>query len=132
MTIPANNIAGARLVILNATIWAVTVVPIFAPIPTKTACVMVIRLALTNPMSMTVVALELWMTAVTPAPRPTAAKRLDVRVSRPLLSLSPAAASRLSDISFMPYKNNPNPPNNASICTNSIYKLLQKALRALI
>ncbi len=53
-------IAGsAMFVSLNAISWAVIVVPIFAPMITPTACFKVISPALTNPTTITVVALLL-------------------------------------------------------------------------
>ena len=49
-------------------IHAVTVVPTFAPMITLIACFKVMSPEFTKPTTMTVVAEELWMTAVTPRP----------------------------------------------------------------
>ncbi len=118
---PANRINGAISVILNAMICAVMVVPMLAPIPTLIACISDMSPALTNPTSITVVADELWMTAVTPAPTPTAANLFFVSFSSPSRSLSPAMASRPSDISFMPYRKSPRPPSTIAKSQKSIY-----------
>lgn len=58
------------------TIIPVMVVPIFAPIIIAVACIKLITPAFTNPITITLVAEELWINAVTEAPTPTPAKRL--------------------------------------------------------
>ena len=72
-------------------IQAVTVVPIFAPIITPTACVRVSSPAFTKLTTITVVALEDWMIAVMLRPVSTLLKGFDVMAARKDLSLSPAA-----------------------------------------
>ncbi len=56
----------------NAMICAVMVVPMFAPKMMPIDCTRFRSPALTKPITMTVVALEDWMTAVTNAPATTA------------------------------------------------------------
>ena len=83
-----------------------------APIITPMAWRSVIRPALTKPTSMTVVALLLWMTAVTAAPTTTPLSSVDVRADSTLLILSPAARRSPSPSSVMPYKKRPRPPRS--------------------
>ncbi len=54
---------------LNATIWAVNVVPISCPIITPMACCNVIKLALIKPIIVTISRLLLWIRAVATAPK---------------------------------------------------------------
>ena len=65
---PAARIGRAILLTLKASIWAVIVVPIFAPRMTATLCDVDIRPAEINPTSSTVVIDDDWMIAVTAAP----------------------------------------------------------------
>lgn len=67
----------------------VTVVPIFAPMMMPTAWVSFIIPEFTKPTTMTVVADDDWMIAVTPAPKRTALIGFDVSFSRILSSLPP-------------------------------------------
>ncbi len=71
----------------------VTVVPILAPMITPIACARFIRPALTNPTTMTVVADELWITAVIAAPSITPVSLFLVSTSRSDFILFPAAFS---------------------------------------
>jgi hypothetical protein len=57
-TTPVAMAGKASFVSLKAMSWAVTVVPTLAPKIMPTACCSVIRPAVTNPMSITVVADE--------------------------------------------------------------------------
>ena len=75
----------------HATSQAVTVVPIFAPMMTLIACARVRRPAFTKLTTITVVALEDWITDVIPNPVNTPLKGLDVIAERKLRNLSPAA-----------------------------------------
>ena len=100
--VPANMNNGAISSNLNATNCAVIVVPILAPIITPAACARLISPAFTKPTTITVVALLLWITAVTMAPIPTPNKRLLVTFSRIRFSPSPAAFSNPSPINFIP------------------------------
>ena len=83
--------SAAESAIMNAE----TVVPIFAPIITDAACVSVISPTLTKPTIITVVADELFTSAVTAAPVPTPAKRFAVALPISLLMDFPAAFSML-------------------------------------
>ena len=87
---PAATSPSAAFVTLKATIWAVMVVPMLAPMITPTACVSVISPAEINPITSTVVTEDDWMIEVTIVPARTPVKRLEVRRSRILLSRSPA------------------------------------------
>jgi len=121
--IPIPNASGAKPVKSNDTIWAVIVVPIFAPIITPTACGSPIRPALTKPTTITVVALELCITAVTTAPRITPIKMFLVKSSIIFFILDPATFSNDSPIRFIPYKNRPRPPKRLiTICTLFLLK----------
>ena len=79
---PAAIAGKAYSVILKAINWAVTVVPILAPSMTPMACVSVIKPASTKLTSITVAALELWITLVTMAPTPQPTKRLLDTIAR--------------------------------------------------
>ena len=109
--IPINK--GAIASNLKDTSWAVIVVPIFAPIITPAACINVIRPAFTKLTTITVVAPELCIAAVTNAPTHTPITLLLVIFSKIPLSFSPAALSKPSLINFIPNKNSPKPPINS-------------------
>jgi len=83
-------------------IWVVTVVPILAPMMIPTDWAMVMRLAVTNPTTSTVVTVEELTMAVTRAPVRTAVNRLVVRRERMSLRRPPATAFRASDRSSSP------------------------------
>ena len=102
--------SGVQAARLNAVIWAVTVVPILAPMMTAIAWVRPIRPELTKPMTIMSVADELWIRTVTRTPTRTAITLLDVTFSRISRSLSPAARPSPLDMVLMPYKNSPTPP----------------------
>ncbi len=99
---------------------AVIVVPTLAPIITLTACSSRIIPEFTNPTTITVVAEEDWITAVTPAPTSTAFTGLLVSFSRMLSSLPPEAFESPSPIRFIPYKNRARPPIIVSMLKKSI------------
>ena len=69
---------SAYFVTSKAMIWAVTVVPILAPMMMPMAWTKVMRPAVMKPTTSTVVTEEDWMTAVTKAPADAALKRLVV------------------------------------------------------
>ena len=69
-----------------------SVVPTLAPNTTATPCTSVITPELTNPTTMTVVAVELWMTQVTPMPTRSARKRLSATEPIQRLRRAPARA----------------------------------------
>ena len=71
----------------------VTVVPMLAPMITPIACVRFMIPAFTKPTTITVVADELWMTAVMAAPRNTPISLFFVRTSKIDFILLPAAFS---------------------------------------
>ena len=99
---PTNTKIGAISSNLNATNCAVTVVPTFAPIIIPAAWAKFINPALTNPTTITVVALLLWITIVTTAPTITPIKGFFVTFSSIFFNPSPAAFSSPSPISFIP------------------------------
>ena len=109
-------------------IQAVTVVPILAPIIIPTACVSFIIPEFTKPTTITVVADEDWITAVTPRPRSTAFNLLDVRFSRIFSSFPPEIFARPSPITCIPYRNRARPPSIVSILKKSIVFLLYENL----
>ena len=116
--IPIPNAIGAIFSNLKDTNWAVTVVPILAPIMIPIAWDSDIIPAFTKPTTITVVALELWIIPVTTAPTKTPITTLLVRNPIIFFNCSPADFWSPSPIIFMPYKNNPNPPNKLiAICT---------------
>ena len=101
MITPSMTAIGARVVGLRNlahstedTSQPVTVVPTFAPIITPIAWVRFIIPAFTNPTTMTVVADELWMTAVIAAPSSTPISLFFVSTSSRDFILLPAAFSR--------------------------------------
>jgi hypothetical protein len=90
---PMDARARMEMSILNprmATIQPVNVVPMLAPKITPMDWTKVIRPALTNETTMTVVAEELWINTVMKIPVRTATKRFFVIIFRMFLSLSPA------------------------------------------
>ena len=98
---PAITAIGARRAGLKnsahsteETSHPVTVVPIFAPMITPMACFRFMIPALTNPTTITVVADELWITAVIPAPSSTPISLFFVKTSSKDFILLPAAFSR--------------------------------------
>ena len=100
---------------------AVTVVPTFAPRITPTAWESFIIPEFTNPTTITVVADEDWITAVTPAPRRIAISLLEVSFSKIISSLPPEAFFSPSPSTSIPYKNNASPPIIVSTLKISIF-----------
>ena len=76
----------------NATSWAVMVVPMLAPKMIPIDCTSVSSPALTNPITITVAALDDCTTAVTAAPERMATKRLAENIFRIERIFSPATA----------------------------------------
>ena len=116
---------------------AVTVVPILAPMMTLIACFKVINPEFTKPTTMTVVADELWMTAVIPNPvrRPTI--RLDVSLLRSERRLLPALLSKACPMIFIPNKKRDKPPSivkksNISIIYHSFIHVLSDLFKIVI
>ena len=112
MAKPIVTSGKASAVVLNATIWAVNVVPTFAPKITPTDCTRVIRPALTKPTTSTVVTEEDWITAVTIVPVIAPVTALLVSFESSTFICLPAAAFRPSVIFSMPYRNNARPPRS--------------------
>ena len=105
-------------------IQEVIVVPILAPMITPTACDNFMIPEFTKPTTITVVAEDDWITAVTPAPKSTAFIGFEVRFSRIFSSFPPETFARPSHIAFIPYKNNARPPINVNILNKSMIILL--------
>ena len=88
----------------------VTVVPILDPIIIAAAWLRVITLAFTNPITITVVAEELWITAVTKAPTKTPLIRFPAIFSNKFFILSPAISFKLLLIKPIANIKTPTPP----------------------
>ena len=88
----------------------VTVVPTLAPMMTLMAWPRVSRLELTKPTTMTVVAEEDWMTAVTAIPVRKPSIRLVVSLPSRVRRELPAARSSASPMMFIPNRNRHRPP----------------------
>ena len=101
-------------------IHAVTVVPMFAPMMMLIACFSVMRPELTKPTTITVVAEELWITAVTPRPVRSHASLLLVNFSSRERSCPPARRSRACPIKLIPNSNKLRPPIKVSTLKISI------------
>ena len=99
----------------------VTVVPTLAPIIIPMAWYSFIIPELTKPTTMTVVAEEDWITAVTPAPKRTALTGLEVRRSKIISNLPPDSFSKPAPITLIPYKNSASPPIKVSMPKISIF-----------
>ena len=93
---------------------AVAVVPIFAPIITLMDCRSVIIPEFTKPTTITVVAEELWIIAVTPRPVKNPASLFLVSLASIFLRPSPALRSRASPIMLIPNRKRQSPPIRAS------------------
>ena len=96
-------------------ICAVTVVPILAPMTMDTAC---FRFSTPAPIRATVrtmVAVELWITAVTSAPVRTPITTFPVTFSSTRFSAAPELFFRPSPISSMPYRNRASPPRSCTM-----------------
>ena len=98
----------------------VTVVPMLAPMMTWIACLKFISPEFTNPTTITVVAEELWIIAVTPSPVRNPANFPVVIFESKVRSLFPALLSSASPMTFMPKRNRHNPPINVSTSNKSI------------
>ena len=88
----------------------VIVVPILAPIITPIACDSRIIPEFTKPTTITVVADDDWITAVTKAPSMMALKGLEVIFSRIRSRRLPDSFSRPCPIAFIPNRNSASPP----------------------
>ena len=101
-------------------IQAVTVVPTLAPIITLMACPRDSRPEFTKPTTITVVAEELWITAVTPRPVRNPSSFLEVSFPSRPFRLPPARFSREAPIRFIPNRNRLRPPIKVSTSNKSI------------
>ena len=112
IAMPANANAikkTLRLNACNATICAVIVVPMFAPMMIVAACFKDIMPVFTNPITITVVMAELCTTAVAAAPKPTPTSFLSDVLLNSLFSPLPASFSILSESNLNPSRNTPQP-----------------------
>ena len=91
-------------------IWPVTVVPTFAPRITPMDWCSDMMPAPTRPDVSTMVAVELWMTAVTPRPSKNPTSGLFVTFSIALLNASEEPLFSPSPIRRIPYRNSARPP----------------------
>ena len=98
----------------------VTVVPIFAPIIIPTACESCMMPEFTKPTTITVVAEDDWITAVTAAPSNTAMIRFFVSFSKICSILPPESFASPSPMTFIPNRNIARPPINVSTPKMSI------------
>ena len=80
------------------------------------ACIRVRSPAFTKLTTITVVALDDWITVVMPNPVSTPLKGLDVMEERKFLNLSPAAFWSPALIMFIPNRNIPRAPSSVRIC----------------
>ena len=101
-------------------IQAVAVVPTLAPMMTLIAWPRLSRLELTKPTTITVVAEEDWMMAVTARPVRKPSIRLVVSLPRMVRRLEPARRSRALPIMFMPNRNRLRPPIMVNTSNRSI------------
>ena len=90
----------------------VAVVPMLAPMTMPTALDSCISPELTKPTTMTVVAEEDWITAVTSAPSSTPLMGLEVSLPRMVSSLLPATRFRPSPSRVMPNRKKESPPSS--------------------
>jgi hypothetical protein len=102
MTKPRPTMSSDQSVIRKAISWTVTVVPMSAPRMMPSVWRNVMIPADTKPMSISVVAAEDWMIAVTVAPEATATHRLRESPVRSWRRRPPTARCRLSPLSRMP------------------------------
>ena len=101
--------------ILKDTIWAVIVVPMFAPIMMPIACLRVISPALTKPTVITDVALLLWISMVVKTPTNKVDHDLFVRTLIIDFILLEAILRRLVLSLLIPKIKRANPPNSSII-----------------
>ena len=107
-----SRLSPSRLARLR--IHDVAVVPMLAPMMTPTACDSRMMPEFTNPTTITVVAEEDWMTAVTSAPSSTPFHLLEVSFSKICSSRPPLALLSAELMVSIPYKNSARPPTSVS------------------
>ena len=113
-----SRLSPSRLARLR--IHDVAVVPMLAPMMTPTACDSRMMPEFTNPTTITVVAEDDWMTAVTSAPSSTPFSLLEVSFSSIFSSLPPLALLSAELIVSIPYRNSARPPTSVSTPKMSI------------
>ena len=99
----------------------VTVVPMLAPMITPTAWDSCIMPEFTNPTTITVVAEEDWITAVTTSPSSTPINRLEVSFSRSRSMRPPDSLDSPSPMALIPYRNRASPPSMVKKSNTSIF-----------
>ena len=104
MSAPEASISKRRM------IWPVTVVPTLAPMMMPRLWCRVKMPAPTRPAVMTMVAVELWMRAVTSTPRMKAFRGLSVTLPMATFRVPDEFSFRESPMRRMPYKNMARPP----------------------
>ena len=104
---------------------AVTVVPILAPMITPVACAKSIMPAFKKPISITVVADDDWITAVTSTPSKKPLNLFRVSFSRRTFILLPATWFNPSLIWRIPKRNRPSPPIKLIMLLIPIYYLFK-------
>jgi len=111
---------GANAVSLNATNWAVIVVPMLDPMMTPRLCLNEMIPALTSPTAITVVAVLDWMMAVINVPDRAPINRLLVNSFKALRKVFPATW-RISLLKCsIPYRKRISPGTAAKIISQSI------------
>ena len=123
---PPNSSRYRQFSTRNASSCAVTVVPIFAPNTTGTACRSCNSPAARKAMTMTVTAELLCSTAVTAAPVSSPAAGFAVHRASKLRSRLPAPCCTARHRLSVPYKNSANPPN---ACNNTCNPCSIRTLR---
>ena len=108
-------IGNESMSILKDTIWAVIVVPIFAPITMPIACLRVMSPALTNPTVITDVALLLWISMVVKTPTNRVDHDFFVRILIIDFNLLEAILRRLVLSLLIPKIKRANPPRSSII-----------------
>ncbi len=115
---PSARIGRATSVTLNASICAVTVVPIFAPRMTATLCDVDIKPAEMNPTNSTVVIEDDWIMAVTAAPVAIPRNRLLVILASSTLMKSPTTILSARVRMSRPNRNSASPPTSPAVSSN--------------
>ena len=102
----------------------VAVVPMLAPMTMPTALLSCMMPELTKPTTITVVAEEDWITAVTSAPSSTPLTGLEVSLPRMVSSLLPATFLRPSPSRVMPNRKKASPPSREIMSAIPMYMFL--------
>ena len=119
MLVPEASMSNRRM------IWPVTVVPTLAPMMMPRLWCRVRMPAPTRPAVMTMVAVELWMRAVTSTPRIKAFRGLSVTFPMAAFRVPEEFCFRASPMRRMPYRNIARPPSR-EITLNIFIKNLNR------